>query len=305
MALTTSRSKGDTALQILAIGTIAVREASVQMSSERATNDLQPENSEKGNDTNNSKKKRKSRTNSQQAAEAVTGTPRDVLCGRGFHIMNHHGNLQLHLLVNKYKPQYFRSRQNEKIRIVESIIRQMKETGARFLRRVKKEDAETIWVEADHACAYEKVSHALRLQRKNKSSSLKHAPTSNHAQRNEFPESSLDVNGVPNDGQLTGNAARQDAPSAAPSSSLMTITAPPPPMVLASAAPVISLVPVTFVPTVMGVNITNNALPMLVTSGGTILNGISYESIMASTASIAAQSRPQATHAMYGTTTNL
>ena len=99
----------------------------------------------------------------------VTGTPRDVLCGRGFHILNHHGNLRLHILVNKYRKMYFNSRRKDKPHIIRKILQEVKETGARFMKRVNGDNS---WVEVDDECAYEKVSHALRLQKKNGSDKI-------------------------------------------------------------------------------------------------------------------------------------
>jgi hypothetical protein len=71
----------------------------------------------------------------QRHPERIVGNPRDTLCGRGFHILHHHGNLELHLLVNKYRQSYQQSRRHEKPRI-RTIIRETKRTDARFLKRV-------------------------------------------------------------------------------------------------------------------------------------------------------------------------
>eukprot|EP00980_Cylindrotheca_fusiformis_P021297 scaffold8206_cov135-Cylindrotheca_fusiformis.AAC.3 len=112
----------------------------------------------------------------QQADKQVVGNPRDVLCGRGLHIVNHHGNLQLHLLVNKYKEAYRQAqRQKEKQRIIRLIIDEIKKTGARFLKRVE-DGGDVKWVELDYKKTYEKVSHTLRLQRVNKSCHLNALP---------------------------------------------------------------------------------------------------------------------------------
>jgi hypothetical protein len=116
------------------------------------------------------------RNRNQHNPERIVGNPRDIICGRGLHILNHHGNLQLHLLVNKYRQSYRQSRRHEKSRIIRTIIRETKSTGARFLKRVTGAGDER-WVEVDDKKAYEKVSHALRLQRINESTNIHESPT--------------------------------------------------------------------------------------------------------------------------------
>jgi hypothetical protein len=116
--------------------------------------------------------------------ERIVGNPRDILCGRGLHILNHHGNLQLHLLVNKYRQSYRQSRRNEKSRIIRTIIRETKRTGARFLKRITGAGEER-WVEVDDKKAYEKVSHALRLQGINESTNINVSPTNTLSSANQ------------------------------------------------------------------------------------------------------------------------
>jgi hypothetical protein len=106
--------------------------------------------------------------------KALTGMPRDILCGRSFHILNHHGNLQLHMLVNKYRPIYLKSCPKAKMGIVNSIIEQVKESGARFLRREVDADGRPSWFESDQKTSYKIVSHALRLQKKQLKTRLSH-----------------------------------------------------------------------------------------------------------------------------------
>jgi hypothetical protein len=127
------------------------------------------------NDTINSTTTNRDRNRRQP--EGIVGNPKDILCGRGLHILNHHGNLQLHLLVNKYRQSYRQSRRHEKSRIIRKIIRETKRTGARFLKRVTGAGDER-WIEVDDKKAYEKVSHALRLQRINESTNI-HVPPTN------------------------------------------------------------------------------------------------------------------------------
>jgi hypothetical protein len=124
------------------------------------------------------------RNRNQQHPERIVGNPRDILCGRGLHILNHHGNLQLHLLVNKYRQSYRESRRHEKSGIIRTIIRETKRTGARFLKRVTGAGEER-WVEVDDKKAYEKVSHALRLQRINESTNINVSPTNTLSSANQ------------------------------------------------------------------------------------------------------------------------
>eukprot|EP00980_Cylindrotheca_fusiformis_P022490 scaffold9345_cov120-Cylindrotheca_fusiformis.AAC.19 len=152
----------------------------------------------------------------KQPTERVVGNPRDVLCGRGFHITNHHGNLQFHLLVNKHRESYRKAQQRkEKQRIIRLVIEETKKTGARFLKRVE-DTGGTGLVELDYKKAYEKVSHALRLQRINESYRLDTQDESNRAdsrvptqvaQSEELPQSSSAVVGNPG---LSGVVAPQN-----------------------------------------------------------------------------------------------
>ena len=139
-------------------------------SNQESPEDIQPLQPEgENNDTINSTTNNRNRN--QHQTERIVGNPRDILCGRGLHILNHHGNLQLHLLVNKYRQSYRQSRRHEKSRIIRTIIRETKSTGARFLKRITGGGDER-WVEVDDKKAYEKVSHALRLQRINESTNI-------------------------------------------------------------------------------------------------------------------------------------
>eukprot|EP00980_Cylindrotheca_fusiformis_P025833 scaffold14697_cov124-Cylindrotheca_fusiformis.AAC.8 len=106
-------------------------------------------------------------TRNQPKQKRVAGNPRDILCGRGLHIVNHHGNLQLHLLINKHRLTYQQSGRQQKSRITHAIVKEIKRTGARFLERVVVSGEDDKWVEVDDKKAYSKVSHALRLQRHN------------------------------------------------------------------------------------------------------------------------------------------
>ena len=90
----------------------------------------------------------------------VERTQKDVLCGRGVHILHHLGNLRLHLAVNVYREEYIAARRDRKREIITKIIHDVKASGSRFLKRSKQ--GSNLWVEADDYFAYQKVSHALR-----------------------------------------------------------------------------------------------------------------------------------------------
>mmetsp|Transcript_4592 Transcript_4592/g.10851 ORF Transcript_4592/g.10851 Transcript_4592/m.10851 type:complete len:318 (-) Transcript_4592:587-1540(-) len=101
---------------------------------------------------------------SKRTMVPVSGSPRDIICGRGLHIMNHHGNHNLHVIVDRYRQAYLGSTRKEKAAITRSIVEQLKSTGARFLRRFN-DDGDDKWMEVDDKTAYKKVGHALRLRK--------------------------------------------------------------------------------------------------------------------------------------------
>eukprot|EP00526_Cylindrotheca_closterium_P019485 CAMPEP_0113640304 /NCGR_PEP_ID=MMETSP0017_2-20120614/21152_1 /TAXON_ID=2856 /ORGANISM="Cylindrotheca closterium" /LENGTH=227 /DNA_ID=CAMNT_0000551577 /DNA_START=60 /DNA_END=743 /DNA_ORIENTATION=- /assembly_acc=CAM_ASM_000147 len=101
--------------------------------------------------------------------KAIVAKPGDIICGRGFHIANHRGNLNFHLIVNKYRDEYLSSKRPHKTRITKHVLKEIKASGARFIRSVSDKNNVDRWEEVDHATAYKKVSHALRLRTKNES----------------------------------------------------------------------------------------------------------------------------------------
>jgi len=103
----------------------------------------------------------------QVNSKAIAAKPGDIICGRGFHIANHRGNLDLHLIINKYRDEYLSSRRPEKTKIIKRVLKETKSTGARFIRSVSDERNVDTWEEVDYTTSYKKVSHALRLRTKN------------------------------------------------------------------------------------------------------------------------------------------
>lgn len=94
----------------------------------------------------------------QQQQQLLFPNDNDVICGRGTS-SNHKGNALLRKLVAARKAEYNNStRRDEKTRISNEILKEMKRT-ARFLFKTKKDD---LWVQVDEASAREKISHALR-----------------------------------------------------------------------------------------------------------------------------------------------
>ncbi|CAJ1952801.1 unnamed protein product [Cylindrotheca closterium] len=100
-------------------------------------------------------------------SKAMVAKPGDIICGRGFHIANHRGNLDLHLIINKHRDEYLQSKRPNKTRIIKHILQEIKKTGARFIKSVSDESNVDTWEEVDYETAYKKVSHALRLKKKN------------------------------------------------------------------------------------------------------------------------------------------
>ncbi|CAJ1952799.1 unnamed protein product [Cylindrotheca closterium] len=118
-------------------------------------------------------------------SKAMVAKPGDIICGRGFHIANHRGNLDLHLIINKHRDEYLQSKRPNKTRIIKHILQEIKKTGARFIKSVSDESNVDTWEEVDYETAYKKVSHALRLRTKNETnrsngSIMGEADTSQH-----------------------------------------------------------------------------------------------------------------------------
>jgi len=92
----------------------------------------------------------------------VTPNKIDVLFGRGKKFQDHFGNQRMREISEKNKATYFAIKRFEKQRLVESVFRQIKEGGTRFLKRSTEGEG---WVEVQDHIAVEKVSHCLRSRR--------------------------------------------------------------------------------------------------------------------------------------------
>eukprot|EP00526_Cylindrotheca_closterium_P021568 CAMPEP_0113636874 /NCGR_PEP_ID=MMETSP0017_2-20120614/19268_1 /TAXON_ID=2856 /ORGANISM="Cylindrotheca closterium" /LENGTH=105 /DNA_ID=CAMNT_0000547809 /DNA_START=668 /DNA_END=981 /DNA_ORIENTATION=+ /assembly_acc=CAM_ASM_000147 len=71
---------------------------------------------------------------SQSNGKAIVAKPGDIICGRGFHIANHRGNLDFHLMVNEYREEYLSSKRPHKTRITKHVLKEIKSSGARFIK---------------------------------------------------------------------------------------------------------------------------------------------------------------------------
>jgi hypothetical protein len=90
----------------------------------------------------------------------------DVLMGRGTKVHSHHGNAELHRMVDAAVPEYYEesgTHRAQKTSISQRIVQELKQDiGGRFL----KQDPESgVWQVADDEAARLKVSHLFRARR--------------------------------------------------------------------------------------------------------------------------------------------
>ncbi|CAJ1952797.1 unnamed protein product [Cylindrotheca closterium] len=136
------------------------------MSSNQANQSTEHQTAEDGELGDNQRKSSAANT-AEVKSKALVAKPSDIVCGRGFHISNHRGNLDLHLIINEYRDEYLASRRPEKTKIIKLVLKKVKSAGSRFIRCVSDRGDVDRWEEVDYATAYKKVSHALRLRTKN------------------------------------------------------------------------------------------------------------------------------------------
>ncbi|CAJ1954507.1 unnamed protein product [Cylindrotheca closterium] len=86
----------------------------------------------------------------------------DILFGRGKGFQNHPGNQRMREIVEKYKIKYHTLRRTEKQDLIEAVYQELTEGGARFLKKLEKEET---WVNVDRPVALQKVSHTLRCRK--------------------------------------------------------------------------------------------------------------------------------------------
>ncbi|KAL3938861.1 MAG: hypothetical protein SGBAC_006316 [Bacillariaceae sp.] len=87
---------------------------------------------------------------------------KDILFGRGKGFQNHPGNQRMREIVEQYKIKYHTLRRTEKQDLIEAVYLELTEDGARFLKKLDKED---VWVNVDRPVALQKVSHTLRCRK--------------------------------------------------------------------------------------------------------------------------------------------
>lgn len=83
----------------------------------------------------------------------------DVLSGRGGATNIHSGNRNFRDLINFHRKTYLQARKNDKPAISRAIVRAIRESGGRFLKKPPKSN---LWYEIGDDAAREKASQALR-----------------------------------------------------------------------------------------------------------------------------------------------
>lgn len=96
---------------------------------------------------------------------AVVPNNFDVLLGREKRILESPGNLRFRQLVDDYRDQYESVSKFEKTIVAESILKEIKDSGGRFLKQV-----ELGWIQVCDAMARKKISHAFRNLRSSSTS---------------------------------------------------------------------------------------------------------------------------------------
>lgn len=82
-------------------------------------------------------------------------TKEDILFGRHSQSLNHEGNKRFRSIVSKFGESYHStSGRNEKVAIVAMIISEVRENGARFLKRDRRTHQ---WYEVDRKAVIDKV----------------------------------------------------------------------------------------------------------------------------------------------------
>mmetsp|Transcript_20556 Transcript_20556/g.37357 ORF Transcript_20556/g.37357 Transcript_20556/m.37357 type:complete len:510 (+) Transcript_20556:2-1531(+) len=83
----------------------------------------------------------------------------DVICGRGAHVTEHRGNLQMRGFCVDVRDEYMAAEKPQKSDLINSVVQKVRNTGGRFL----KKDSDTgFWWEIGDTEAKRKVSQVLR-----------------------------------------------------------------------------------------------------------------------------------------------
>jgi len=86
----------------------------------------------------------------------------DILLGRGRGYQNHSGNRRMRSIIENYKNRYHSLKRTEKRKLVQQVYVEVVKSGARFLKKLGKEQA---WVVVDSPIAFQKVSHTMRCRK--------------------------------------------------------------------------------------------------------------------------------------------
>eukprot|EP00980_Cylindrotheca_fusiformis_P015320 scaffold4282_cov112-Cylindrotheca_fusiformis.AAC.3 len=93
---------------------------------------------------------------------SLVPSPGDILFGRGRKVRDHPGNARFLQLIDHYMTNYEKAGRVDKACIAEILVRMIKDTGCRFL----KKDQNDAWGEVEDSEARKKVAHAFRNRRK-------------------------------------------------------------------------------------------------------------------------------------------
>ena len=88
----------------------------------------------------------------------------DVVFGKGKYASEHTGNLRAFHIVQMNRQAYEKASKNDKKLLAEKIVKLIKGSYGRFLKRQTK-GFKGPWVEVDHETAREKISHYFRRMR--------------------------------------------------------------------------------------------------------------------------------------------
>lgn len=86
--------------------------------------------------------------------------PKDILCGRGNVFSNHEGNRYFGRIIRANLKEYIKAANRpEKIKVVDDILLEIREHGARF---AKVDNTTKQWFQLNDVQAHQKVGHAIR-----------------------------------------------------------------------------------------------------------------------------------------------
>ena len=90
----------------------------------------------------------------------------DVLLGRGRPFQLYSGNLALTAVIDRYRKRYALAKKMDKKIITSEIVKKIRESGGRFLKKVNTDNPIHDWEEVDFETSRLKVSHSFRTMSK-------------------------------------------------------------------------------------------------------------------------------------------